>query len=163
MSRNPKGKHVSIDPSRPEALGVCDYSRFICMKKDLVKQMEWRGNALIWTGWLVHPNYLDVPNEQLRAPILPPDPVPVANPRLQQGEYFLCSYNQLPICSQINWAPNTLFGPLLVPLNPEVQSGNNTNVLNNPTAIPENTPMPGMLANDEPVRLSNLRNFNWNS
>lgn len=84
MSYRPKGKHVSIDQTNPEALGICDYTGFVFMRKDLVKQMEWRGNALIWTGFLVGRPYVDVPNEQLRPPILPPDPVPVRLPRPQQ-------------------------------------------------------------------------------
>lgn len=84
MSHRPKGKHVSIDQTNPEALGICDYTGFVFMRKDLVKQMEWRGNALIWTGFLVGRPYVDVPNEQLRPPILPPDPVPVRLPRPQQ-------------------------------------------------------------------------------
>jgi len=84
MSDRPHGKHVSIDASNPEALGICDYSGMVFNKKDLVKQMEWRGNALVWTGFLVGRPYVDKPNEQLRPPILPPDPVPVPLPRVQQ-------------------------------------------------------------------------------
>lgn len=44
--------------------------------------------------------YVDQPNEQLRPPILPPDPVPVENPRLQQPSPVVWS-NQ-----SISW-PNT--------------------------------------------------------
>ena len=84
MSHRPKGKHVSIDQTNPEALGICDYTGFVFKRKDLVRQMEWRGNALIWTGFLVGRPYVDTPNEQLRPPILPPDPVPVKLPRPQQ-------------------------------------------------------------------------------
>jgi hypothetical protein len=82
---NKYGKHVSIDADDPDALGVCDYSGMIFNKKDLIKQMEWRGNALIWTGFLVGRPYADKPNEQLRPPMLPPDPVPVSLPRLPQN------------------------------------------------------------------------------
>lgn len=89
MSYRPKGKHVSIDPESPEALGICDYSGFVFKRKDLVRQMEWRGNALVWTGFYVGLPYVDVPNEQLRPPILPPDPVPVKDPRLPQTSPFL--------------------------------------------------------------------------
>ncbi len=86
MSYRPKGKYVRINPSNPEALGVCDYSGFYFNRKDLVKQMEWRGNALVWTGFLVGRPFADKPNEQNRPPILPPDPVPVQMPRPMQTQ-----------------------------------------------------------------------------
>lgn len=84
MSYRPHGKHVSIDETSPKAVGICDKTGFIFNRKDLVKQMEWRGNALVWTGFLVGRPYVDEPNQQLRPPILPPDPVPVVMPRLEQ-------------------------------------------------------------------------------
>jgi len=86
MSYNPKGKHVgSIDKSNSQALGICDRTGFIFKHKDLIKQLEWRGNRLVWTGLMVGRPYVDVPNEQLRPPPLKPDPIPVVNPRLPQG------------------------------------------------------------------------------
>jgi hypothetical protein len=81
MARSPQGKHVRIDPNNPEAVGMCDRSGFLYMRKDLVKQMEWRGNDLVWTGFFVGRDQLDVPNQQSRTPILKPDPVPVKDPR----------------------------------------------------------------------------------
>ncbi len=83
MSYRPKGKHVTIDIENPEALGICDYTGFVHLRKDLVKQMQWRGNKLIWTGFLVGKDYLDIPQEQLRPPMLKPDPIPVKLPRPQ--------------------------------------------------------------------------------
>jgi hypothetical protein len=91
MSNRPHGKHVQIDPESPEALGICDYTGFVFKRKDLIKQMEWRGNALVWTGFYVGRPYVDQPNEQLRPPILPPDPVPVTDPRPPQ--YSTTSWN----------------------------------------------------------------------
>lgn len=88
MSMRPKGKHVQIDTNFPEGLGICDYTGFVFNHKDLVKQMEWRGNGLIWTGYMVGKPYVDTPNEQLRPPILPPDPVPFKIPRPKQPETF---------------------------------------------------------------------------
>jgi hypothetical protein len=102
----PHGKHVQIDPDSPKALGICDYTGFVHMRKDLVRQMEWRGNALIWTGLYVGRNYQDVPNEQNRPPILPPDPIPVLWPRPPRTTQITWSqglgipWNQL---SQVTW------------------------------------------------------------
>lgn len=76
-----KGKYVKIDPKNPAALGICDESGFTFNHKDLHKQMEWRGNRLVWTGLLVGAPYLDVPNEQNRPPLVQDDPRPIENPR----------------------------------------------------------------------------------
>lgn len=94
MTMRPKGKHVGgVDPSHPEALGICDYTGFVHFRKDLIRQMEWRGNRLVWTGFLVGRDYLDKPNPQLKPPILKPDPVPVRDPREPQP--YLITWNTL--------------------------------------------------------------------
>lgn len=85
MAYLPKGKYVTVDPWNTKALGICDGTGFVHLREDLVKQMEWRGNSLQWTGYYVGKNYVDKPNEQLRNPQLRPDPVPVLNPRPPQG------------------------------------------------------------------------------
>src|ERR1700727_2320818 len=108
MSHRPHGKHVIIDSSAPSALGICDYSGFVFLRKDLVRQMEWRGSALVWTGFYVGKPYLDQPNEQNRPPILPPDPVPVRDPRLPQGSTETYSNNTLPLINQITLAINQI-------------------------------------------------------
>lgn len=84
MSDRPHGKYVTIDPDNPEALAVCDRTGFVFRRKDLVRQMEWRGTRLVWTGFYVGRPYLDQPNPQLKSPTLEPDPVPVREPRLPQ-------------------------------------------------------------------------------
>lgn len=76
-----KGKYVTIDPKNPQALGECDESGFTFNHKDLIKQMEWRGGNLVWTGLMVGKPYLDVPNEQNRPPLVKDDPKVVKNPR----------------------------------------------------------------------------------
>ena len=48
---------------------------------DLTWQKYWRGNSLKSIPILVGPRNLDVPNQQARAKILSPDPVPKQNPR----------------------------------------------------------------------------------
>lgn len=102
------GKHVEIDPDNPEALGICDYTGFVHLRRDLVKQMEWRGNSLEWTGLYVGRDYADVPNEQLRPPILPPDPVPVIDPRPPLDSVQTYTSNTLPVINQIIFAINEI-------------------------------------------------------
>lgn len=109
MSYRPHGKHVRIDVDNPDALGICDYSGFVFNRRDMVRQMDWRGNALVWTGFYVGACYADVPNEQARPPILPPDPVPVKYPRLKQPQTQTFSDNPYPIFSDItNFAFNDM-------------------------------------------------------
>lgn len=81
MSNRYSDKRVRIDPNRPEAVGVCDRSGFVYMRKDLVKQMEWVGDSLVWTGLYVGPDQLDTPNEQLRTSHFPVNPRPVMDAR----------------------------------------------------------------------------------
>ena len=94
--KNFKGKYVSIDPDNPSALGVCDESGFVFNHQDLVKQMEWRGNNLVWTGLMVGPPYVDKPSQQNRPPIVKGDPKPVKNPRLPKDYKSVDSNQVLP-------------------------------------------------------------------
>ena len=47
----------------------------------LIWQHQWQGTQLVNLNLLVCQTCLDVPQPQLKARILPPDPVPIANPR----------------------------------------------------------------------------------
>lgn len=110
MSDRPHGKHVFIDEDNPEALGICDYTGFVHRRIDLVRQMQWRGNAIVWTGLYVGKDYADVPNEQSRPPILPPDPVPILEPRPQQPTDVFWSnqntpWSQLTVDTWSSWGP----------------------------------------------------------
>jgi hypothetical protein len=80
-----KPKYATIDAYNPKGLGVCDKSQFVFNNQDLVKQMEWRGNSLQWTGFMVGKPFLDKPNPQLRNYPLPPDPVPLNNIRFDSN------------------------------------------------------------------------------
>lgn len=76
------GRHYgAVNPRDPVGYGTCDYSGDIVKRTDLVKQMAWRGNKLVWTGFMVSKHRADPPHDQQRTPILPPDPVPVLNAR----------------------------------------------------------------------------------
>lgn len=103
-----KGQYVTIDIDNPQALGICDRTGFVHNRKDLVKQMEWRGDSLVWTGFLVGRDFVDVPNEQSRPPILPPDPVPVIDPRVMQNQEERYSNNNLPVISECYFWMNSL-------------------------------------------------------
>lgn len=67
--------------SKPRAFGVCDRCNFWYNHYRLQWQYDWRGTSLLNTRVLVCRNCLDKPQQQLRAIVLPADPVPIQNPR----------------------------------------------------------------------------------
>lgn len=69
------------NPYAPEAQAVDDRSGFVVYHSDLRFQYEWRGNALTNLHILVTDQNYDIPNEQFRPRILPPDPVAIRDPR----------------------------------------------------------------------------------
>lgn len=63
-------------------MGECDRCGFWHPLSSLQKQFQWQGAVLAWTGYLVCPDKcLDIPFEQNKVLILPPDPMPRVNPR----------------------------------------------------------------------------------
>jgi hypothetical protein len=77
----PKGRFVRINQNSPDAVARCDRSGQLCNYNDLVKQMDYRGSGLVWTGLYVNKYFLDVPNPQSLNPLIKPDPVPLDHPR----------------------------------------------------------------------------------
>lgn len=78
---SPHGKYVTVNPENPEAIGICDRTGLPALRKNLVRQMEYRGNSLQWTGLWVNKVFYDEPSPQQIAPVFPPDPIPIPDPR----------------------------------------------------------------------------------
>lgn len=74
-----------VDLSKKGGLAFCDRTGFVCNRADLRKQMRWAGTGLVWTGLYVHKDFLDIPNPSMKTIILPPDPVPIKEPRRGVG------------------------------------------------------------------------------
>ena len=81
MAWRPHPKNTTTSPSGPRAWGVDDRSGFVCNLDDLRWQYYWRGNMLQRIPILVNRKNYDKPNEQARAKLLSPDPLPRMNPR----------------------------------------------------------------------------------
>ena len=84
----PSGRgHVRVDPRHPQAGAVCDrcgerYPLSAARAGDgLNWQFEYQGTGLINLRIMVCPVCLDEPQPQLLSPRIPPDPLPVLNPR----------------------------------------------------------------------------------
>lgn len=75
------GKYTKMRKDNPRAYGLCDYSGMDVRHMDMVRQMEYRGSGLVWTGFYVNSRFADIPNPQNLSPLIRLDPVPVNNPR----------------------------------------------------------------------------------
>jgi hypothetical protein len=67
----------------PQAHAICDRCGFRYNHVDLKWQYDWRGASLMNVRILVCDTCYDAPQEQLRAIVIPADPVPINQPRLQ--------------------------------------------------------------------------------
>ena len=69
--------------SSPQAHAICDRCGFRYNHVDLQWQYDWRGAALQNIRILVCNSCADVPQEQLRAIVVPADPIPIMQARVQ--------------------------------------------------------------------------------
>jgi hypothetical protein len=67
----------------PQAHAICDRCGFRYNHVNLRWQYDWRGASLMNIRLLVCNPCYDNPQEQLRAIVVPADPVPIVNPRIQ--------------------------------------------------------------------------------
>ena len=85
---DPLPKYARVSTTNPEAWAQCDRCGFFRNRTDLVYQPIWAGTHLYQIQILVCKNRCyDLPNEQLRTIILPPDPPPVLNARVPNFAY----------------------------------------------------------------------------
>ena len=85
---DPTPKYARVDAQNPEAFAQCDRCGFWYNRSKLVWQNEWAGMQLYSTGVLVcFERCYDIPQEQLRTIILPPDPPPIVNARVPDFDY----------------------------------------------------------------------------
>jgi len=69
-----------VSPSNPQALAVCQRCGIWYNRVDVRDQWDWRGTRLQNLYVLVCPPCYDRPQPQLRAIVLPADPVPIYRP-----------------------------------------------------------------------------------
>lgn len=86
MGWSSKSGRARTSPSNPQAFAVCDRCSLWYNRVDLNFQFEWRGATLQNIQVLVCRPCYDRPQENVRSIVLPADPVPIENPRI---EYFL--------------------------------------------------------------------------
>lgn len=89
----PHGR-AKVSTKSPQAFAICDGCGFLYNHSKLVWQMEWAGNKIINQKQLVCPRCNDTPSQQLRAIVLPADPLPIMNPRVQNYERAETNFRQ---------------------------------------------------------------------
>lgn len=85
MSR-PHGR-ARVNSTSPEAFAVCSRCGVWRNHVDLIWQYQYAGTGLYNTQILVCVRCVDLPFEQLKTVILPPDPLPVINARIENFAY----------------------------------------------------------------------------
>ena len=85
---DPLPKYARVSTTNPENWAQCDRCSFWRNSSDLVWQTAWAGQHLYRIQILVcRDRCFDIPNEQLRTIILPPDPPPILNARVPNFAY----------------------------------------------------------------------------
>ena len=91
MAWHPSGR-ARVSARRPQALAICQRCEFTYNLVDLRPVVQWAGVKLQTYDILVCRVCFDRPNEQLRTIIIPPDPMPVYNPRPERYATIVPSF-----------------------------------------------------------------------
>lgn len=83
MSYASRAGRARANARDPRAFAVCDRCGIWYNHHRLTFQWDWAGAGMINKRILVCPKCLDKPQEQLRAIVLPADPLPIPNPRTE--------------------------------------------------------------------------------
>ena len=88
MAYASKAGRAYASASNPRAFAVCDRCGIWTFHHKLAFQFDWAGPSMVNKRLLVCGPCMDRPQQQLRAIVLPADPVPIDNPRpeLQNGQ-----------------------------------------------------------------------------
>lgn len=117
--------------TNPQAHAICDRCGFRYNRVDLSWQYDWRGAALQNVRILVCNTCMDTPQEQLRAIVVPADPVPIDQPRTQdfvQAETNYQTITQPPTIDPITGIP--------IPGTTTLSTQNGQNLLTQPIGEP---------------------------
>lgn len=87
MSYASQSGRARTSATSPEAFSVCQRCGFWYNRRILRNQVQWRGAALLPINIYVCPPCYDTPTEQLRAIVVPADPVPVYWPLVEPFVY----------------------------------------------------------------------------
>ncbi len=72
---------AQVNPSNLDSFAICDVCGELWNHSALQFQYDWAGTELINLGYMACPTCYDKPFEPRKVIILPPDPLPIQNPR----------------------------------------------------------------------------------
>lgn len=139
MGWSSRSGRASTNASNPQAHAICDRCGFRYNHVNLKWQFDWRGTSLQNIRMLVCNTCYDEPQEQLRAIIVPADPVPILNPRLQ--DFAVAESN-----TRVTSGQNTVDPVTGIP----VPGGDTRTTQNNDTRVTQQTGEPPGGLNTEP-------------
>jgi hypothetical protein len=119
------------NPSNPQAFAICDRCGFTYNHVNLRWQFDWRGTSLQNLRLLVCSRCYDEPQEQLRAIVVPADPVPIQNPRIQ--DYVTAEVDDIFAQTPSTTAP---FVGIPVPQGADLTTENGVNITTQPVGPP---------------------------
>ena len=93
---------AKISSRNPQAAAICDGCGFVFSHSELRFQLQWSGNKLVNLKQLVCRRCNDIPQTQLRAIVLPADPIPILNPRPEQYERAETDYRLTSLPATMN-------------------------------------------------------------
>lgn len=108
MSYASRSGRARTSASNPNAFAVCDRCGIWHNWINLQWQYDWRGASLQNIRFLVCRSCLDTPQEQLRAIVVPADPLPIIQARVEpfvQDETNYQTITQLPVTDPITGIP----------------------------------------------------------
>ena len=100
-----KSGRARTNPNAPASHAICDRCGCRVNFTDLQWQFDYRGRALMNLKILVCRHCLDKPQDQLRAIILPPDPQPIINARVE--DFVSASTDYLTVAAPTVYDPIT--------------------------------------------------------
>jgi len=91
-----------VSSRNPQAAAVCDRCGGVYNHSSLSWQYDWAGASIINKRILVCNHCMDNPQQQLRAIVLPADPVPILNPRPEQFDRAETDYRLTSLPATMN-------------------------------------------------------------
>ena len=137
----PHGR-ASVSSRNPRAFGICDRCGALYNHDQLQWQFDYAGAGLINKRILVCRPCNDVPQNQARAIVVPADPMPIINPRVQ--DYVAATTDDITISAPTVYDPTTGI-PIPQTTTIVLQDGSTnvtTQVIGNPVGLNQNAIMP---------------------
>ena len=150
----PHGR-ASVSSRNPRAFAICDRCGFLYNHHHLQWQFDYAGAGLINKRILVCRPCLDTPQNQLRAIVLPADPTPIENSRVQ--DYYTAETTTLAVSQGAQTDPTTGI-PIYPTVNLVNQDGQipTTQPIGQPTGLEQSAVQPQFLSTAYRVNLRPL-------